>query len=244
MINFDDYVNENKTEHNKKWPYIPDHPYRILTVGGSGSEKTNILLNLIEKQPDIDKIYLHVKDPYEAKYRYLINKRKGVGIDNFNNTKGFIEHSNDMRNIYKNIDYYKNINYYNPDREKKILINFDMIGDIINNKMLNSIVTESFIRGRKLNIALVFIVQSYFKISKDVRLNTTHLFIAKIPNERELKQIATDHSSDIITKDLANIYGPCTVEPYLLFVTDTTLVLHNPLRFRKLFLEYNKNLDN
>ena len=119
-----------------------------------------------------------------------------------------------------------------------------MIGDMINNKKLNSIVTESFIRGRKLNIALVFIVQSYFKIPKDVRLNTTHFFIAKIPNERQLKQIATDHSSDIITKDLANIYGPCTVEPYLLFVTDTTLVLHNPLRFRKLFLEYNKNLDN
>ena len=245
MINFDDYVNENKTEHNKKWPYIPDHPYRILTVGGSGSEKTNILLNLIEKQPDIDKIYLHVKDSYEAKYQYLINKRKGVGIDNFNNTKGFIEHSNDMRNVYKNIDYYKNINYCNPNKENKILIIFDdMIGDMINNKKLNSIVTESFIRGRKLNIALVFIVQSYFKISKDVRLNTTHFFIAKIPNERELKQIATDHSSDIITKDLANIYGPCTVEPYLLFVTDTTLVSHNPLRFRKLFLEYNKNLDN
>ena len=217
MINFDNYVNKNKTEHNKKWPYIPDHLYRILIVGGSGSGKTNILLNLIEKQPDIDKIYLYVKDPYEAKYQYLINKSKGVGIDNFNNTKGSIEHSNDMRNIYKNIDYYKNINYYNPDREKKILINFDMIGDIINNKMLNSIVTESFIRGRKLNIALVFIVQSYFKIPKDVTLSTTHFFIAKTPNERELKQIATNHSSDISTKDLANIYGPCTVEPYLFF---------------------------
>ena len=74
MINFDNYVNENKTKHNKNWPYIPDHPYRILIIGGSGSGKTN-LLNLIEKQPDIDKIYLYAKDPYESKYQYLINTK-------------------------------------------------------------------------------------------------------------------------------------------------------------------------
>ena len=76
MINFDDQANENKIKHNKHWPYIPDHPYRILIIGGSGSGKTNLLLNLIENQPDIDKIYLYVKDPYEPKYQYLINKRK------------------------------------------------------------------------------------------------------------------------------------------------------------------------
>ena len=68
MINFDDYVNENKTEQNKKWPYTPDHPYRILIIGDSGSGKTNVLLNLIQNQPDIDKKYLYAKDPYEAKY--------------------------------------------------------------------------------------------------------------------------------------------------------------------------------
>ena len=68
MINFDDILNENKTMHNKNWPYILDHPYRILIVGGSGSGKTNSLLNLIENHPDIDKIYLYGKDPYEAKY--------------------------------------------------------------------------------------------------------------------------------------------------------------------------------
>ena len=71
----DDYVNENKTEHNKNWPYIPDHPYRILIIGGSGSGKTNLLLNLIENQPDIDKIYLYAKDPYESKYQYLIKEK-------------------------------------------------------------------------------------------------------------------------------------------------------------------------
>ena len=211
MINFDDYVNENRTEqemcsHNKNWPYIPDDPYRILIIGGSGSGKTNLLLNLIENQPDIDKIYLYAKDPYESKYQYLINKREGVGINHFNDPKTFIEYSNDMH-VYKNIDD------YNPDKENKILIVFDdMIADMIHNKKLNSIVTELFIRGRKLNISLVFITQSYFKVSKDVRLNTTHFFIAKIPIKRELEQIV--HSSDISNKDLINIFGKCASEPY------------------------------
>ena len=81
MINFDEYTNENKIEHNLKWPYIPDHPYRIVIIGGSGSGKTNALLNLINNQPDIDKIYLYAKDPYEAKCQYLIKKREKVGSD-------------------------------------------------------------------------------------------------------------------------------------------------------------------
>ena len=152
MINFDNYVSENKTEHNKNWPHIPDHPYWISIIGGSGSGKTNVLLNLIENQPDIDKIYLYAKDPYEAKYQYLINKREGVGIDHFNDPKAFVEYSNDMRDVYKNIDE------YNIDKEHKILIVFDdMIADIIKNKKLNSVATELFIRGRKLNISLALI---------------------------------------------------------------------------------------
>ena len=137
MINFDNYVNENKTKHNKNWPYIPDHPYRILIIGGSGSGKTNVLLNLIEKQPDIDKIYLYSKDLYKAKYQYLINRKEGVGIDHLNGPKAFIEYSNYMRDVYKNIDE------YNLDKDNKNLIVFDdMIADVINNKKLNSIVTE------------------------------------------------------------------------------------------------------
>ena len=88
MINFDDYTNENKTEHNSKWLYIPDHPYSLL--------------NLINNQPDIDKIYLYAKDPYETKYQYLINKREKVGLDHINDPKDFIEYSNDMQDVYKN----------------------------------------------------------------------------------------------------------------------------------------------
>ena len=117
----------------------------------------------------------------------------------------------------------------------KTLINtfHDMIADMINNKKLNSIVTELFIRDRKLNISLVFIMQSYFKVPKDVRLNTTHFFITKIPNKRELQQITLNHSSDISTKDFIDIYKKCTAEPYSFLVNVTTLASDMPLRFRK-----------
>ena len=164
MIDFDDYANENKIEHNSKWPYIPDYPYRILILGGSGSGKTNALSNLINNQPDIDKIYLYAKDPYEAEYQFLINKREKTGLLHFNDTQAFIEYSNDMQDICKTIDK------YNVDKEHKMLIAFgDMIPDMINNKKLNSVVTELFIRDRKLNFSIVFITQSYFQVLKNVR---------------------------------------------------------------------------
>ena len=116
-------------------------------------------------------------------------------------------------------DVYKNIEEYNLGKKSKVLIVFDdMIADMINNKKLNSIVTELFIRGRKLNISLVFITQSYFKVPKDVRLNSTHFFIMKIPNKRELQQIALSHSSDIEFKDFMKIYKKCTAEPYFFWL--------------------------
>ena len=102
MINFDDYAKE----HNLNWSYIPDHQYRILIRGGSGSGKTNALSNLINNQPDIDKIYLYAKDLYEAKYQFLINKRETTGLKHFNDPEAFIKYSNDMEDVYKNIDEY------------------------------------------------------------------------------------------------------------------------------------------
>ena len=138
-----------------------------------------------------------------------------------------MDYSNDMHDVYKNIDD------CNSDKETKILIVFDgMIADMNHNKKLNSIVTELFIRGRKLNISLVFITQSYFKVPKDVRLNTSHFLIAKIPNNGEIQQIAK-HSSDISNKDFVNIYRKCTDEPYSFLVNDTTFTSNNSLRFRK-----------
>ena len=116
MIKFDEYTNENRINHNPNWLYIPDHPYRILIIGGSWSGKTNALLNLINNQPDIDKIYLYAKDPYDGKYQFLIKRRANVGVKHFNDPKAFIEYSNDMQDVYKNI------NDYNPDKDNKILI--------------------------------------------------------------------------------------------------------------------------
>ena len=140
MINFDNYTNEKKTVQNSNWPYIPDHPYTILIAGGSGSGKTNALLNLINNQPDIDKIYLYAKDPYAVKYQYLINKHEKVGLDYFNDPKVFMEYSNDMHDVYNSIENYL------PNK-KKLLIDFDdMIADMINNKKLNPIATALFIR--------------------------------------------------------------------------------------------------
>ena len=148
MINFDNYTNENKTENNPKSPHIPDHPNRILVIGGSGSRKTNALLNLINNQSDIDKIYLYAKDPHEAKYQYLINRHEKVGIDQFSDPKAFMECSNDMQDVYKNIED------YNPNKKRKILIIFDhMIADMINNKKT----WGKKIRGRKLGISIAFI---------------------------------------------------------------------------------------
>ena len=191
--------------------------------------KNECIIKFNSSQIDIDKIYLYAKDPYEAKYQYLFNKREKVGFDHFDNHKPFIEYSNDMQDVYKNIDD------YNPIKKRKVLIVFDdVVADMINNNKLNPIVPELFIKGRKLNISIVFIMQSYFKVPKDVRLNSTHFFIMKIPNKRELQQIALNHSSDIDFKDFMKIYKKYTKEPYSFLVHDTTLPSDDPLRFRSL----------
>ena len=164
--------------------------------------------------------------------QYLINISEKVEIDHLNDPKAFIEYLNDMHNVYKNIDE------FNPDKDNKnVIVLDDMIAHMINNTKLNSIVTKLFIRGRKLNIYLLFITQSYFKVPKDVRLNTTHFFSEKIQNKRELQEIALNHSSDISTKDFIHICRKCTAEPYSFFDIDTTLASDNPLRFRKILFD-------
>ena len=166
-----------------------------MIIGGSGSGKTNTLLNLIKEQDSrdvIDKIYLYAKDLSEPKYEYLIKKREDAGIKHLNDPNAFIECSNTMDDVYENI------NNYNPSRKRKVLIVFDdMIADIMSNKKFQAIIKELFIRCRKLNISLVFITQSCFSVPKDVRLNSTHYLIMKINNKRELQNIAINHSADI-----------------------------------------------
>ena len=132
-------------------------------------------MNLINNQPDIDKIYLYAKDPYEAKYQYLINKRESTGLKHFNNPKGFIEYSNEIQDVYKNTE-------------------------------------ES--------------IKSYFKVPKEVRLNTTHSYLMKIPNKRELQQISLNHSSDIDFKDFMKIYKNI-LQNHSFLVNDTNLPSDN-----------------
>ena len=123
-------------------------------------------------QLGIDKIYLYAKNSYEAKYQCLINKRESTGLKHFIESEAFIEYSND------NDDIYKNIEEYNPNKRRKVLIVFDdMIPDMLSNKKFNPIATELFIRGRKLNISLVFITQSSFPVPKNIRKNSMHFLV-------------------------------------------------------------------
>ena len=160
MANFDSITNEN----NKKWPFIPDHLYKILMIGGSKSGKINTLINLINEKNKIDKIYLHTKDLSENEI--LIKKHKNAGIKYYNDPNVFIECSGMMHDIYENIDD------YNSNKKRKILIVFDdMIADIMTSKMFHAKIEELIEKCRKLNISLVFIAQSCFVFLKDVRLN-------------------------------------------------------------------------
>ena len=112
-----------------------------------------------------------------------------------------------------------------------------MITDMLSNKKLNPIVTGSFIRGRKLNISLVFITQSYFAVPKNIRLNSMHYLIMKIPHKQELQQITFNHLSDIDFRDFMNLYKKCTAKPLSFLVIDANLASDNPLRFRNNLLE-------
>ena len=232
MIILDNITNENNKKHNEKWQYIPDHPYKVLIIGGSGSGKTNALVNLINEQNDIDKIYLYARDLNETKYKILIKKHEDAGIKHLNDPNALIECSNTLDDVYENI------NNYTSSRNRKILIVFDdMIADIMTNKRFQSIIKELFIRCRNLNISLVFITQSYFSVPKDVRLNSAHYLMMKINNKMELQNIAINHSAVIDYKDFIKIYRECTREPYNFLTIDTALPASDPLRFRKKLFE-------
>ena len=154
-INLDDVLKEETKEHSN-WSQIPD-PYIILRIRGSASGKKNLL----SQQPNIGKVYLYAKDPYEVKYQFLIHNKQSTGLKHFNDFKAFIEYCNNMDDIYKNIEE------YSPNKKQKVLIVFnEMVSDMLSNRKLTQIGTELFIRGRKLNISLVSIKQSYLAVPK------------------------------------------------------------------------------
>ena len=198
MFNLDNITTKND---NKDWPY------RKLIIGPSRSGRTNYLLNSIKKDNNIiDKIHLYAKDLEKPKYQFFIEKREK--LKDLNNKNAFIEYSNNM------VDIYENIEDYNKNRKRKVLIAFnDMISHVMSDKKAQQVLKDLFIRCRKLSISLCFLTQSYFSVPKDVRLNCTHYIIFKLNNKRELKNIAINHSADIDYKDFVNIYRNCTKEP-------------------------------
>ena len=141
------------------------------------------MLNLVNHEADIGEIYLYAKDPYKAKYEFLFMKRESTCLKYLNDSKVFIEYSNDMDDICRNIEK------YNQNKIQKVLIAFDMIGHMFSNKKLNPIATELFFKGTKRNISLAFITQSYFAVLKNINLNLAHYFVMKIPNKREIHEI-------------------------------------------------------
>ena len=161
MLNLDNIVSNKKENKDNNWPFT------MLIIGPSGSGKTNTLLHLINDLHPIDKMYLYAKNIHEHKYEYLINKREQAGIKNLNDPHAFIEYSDDMDDVLDDI------NNYNKNRDKKVLIVFDdMIADIEYNKNFKRIIKELFYRARKINVSIVFIIQSYFSALKDARLNS------------------------------------------------------------------------
>ena len=173
MLNLDNVVSNKNENKNNNWPF------RMLIIGPSGSGKTNTLLHLINNFYPIDKIYLYAKNIHEPKYEYLINKREQAGIKNLNDPHAFIEYSDDMNDVLDDI------NNYNKNRDKKVLIFLDdMIADIEYNKNFKRLIKELFYRARKINVSIVFIIQSYFRALKDARVNSTHYILMKIGNKK------------------------------------------------------------
>ena len=227
MLNLDNIVKRNEENRDINWPF------RMLFIGPSVSDKTNALLHLIQNLNDtspVDKIYLYAKDLSEPKYEFLIKDRENAGIQHFNDPTAFIKYSNDMNDVFNNIDN------YNLGRRKRVLIVFDdMITDIMSDKKFKAIIKELFIRSRKSNISNVFITQSYFRTPKDARLNSMHYLLMKIRNKKELQNIGQDNSGDVDFKDFLKIYENCTSEPYSFMIIDTTLPGGDPMRFRRNF---------
>ena len=223
MLNLDNIVS-NETINNINWPF------RMLIIGPSGSSKTNVLLHLINNLNPIDKIYLYAKDLHEPKYEYLINRREQAGIKNLDDPKTFIEYSDNMNDVLDDV------NNYNKNRDKKVLIIFDdMIADIEYNEKFKKIIKELFFRARKINESIVFIMQSYFRVLKDARLNSMYYILMKIGNKKELKRIAEEESGNLDYKDFLKMYNYCTREPFSFMKIDARPTATTP--FKKNFDE-------
>ena len=202
-----------------------------MIIGPPGSGITNALLDLILQDNNIiDKINLYAKDLEEPKYQLLIKKREQAGIKDLNYSSAFMEQSNTMDNIYGFV------NDYNPKRKRSVLIVFDdLISHVMSDKKAQSVLKGPFIRYRKSNISFCFIIQSYFSVPKEVRLNSTPYLIFKVNDKRELQNIAINYSVDVDYKDFLKTCRNCTKEPYCFLSINTTLPANDFMKFRTKF---------
>ena len=175
---------------------------------------------------------MYAKDLKEPKYQLLINKREKAGINFNDDPAAFIEYSNSMDDILSSIED------YNKKRKRKVLIIFDdMISHVMSDKKFQQVLKDLFIRCRKLNISLCFLIQLYLSVSKDVRLNCTHYILFKLNSRRELQNIAFNHSADVEYKDFIIIYRYCAREPFNSLTIDTT-------KDKKFIKNFNETLQN
>ena len=169
---------------------------------------------------------MYAKGPYAAKYQFLINNQESTGLKHLNDSKPYNEYSNIWMIFIKIL----------KNTVKKFIVCDNMIDDILSNKKLSPLITKLFIRDRKLDISLIFIIHTYFAAPKDISVNSTHYFVKKTPNKL-LQQISFNHSSDIDFKDFMNLCKKCAAKLYSFLVIDGTLKLDNPSSFKKNLLE-------
>ena len=205
-------------------------------IGGSGSEKTNALFNLIKEQDDIDKTYLYAKDLSESRYELLIKKRKDAETKHLSDLNAFIECPNTMDDVYKNV------NDYNPNRKRKILIVFDdMFANIMTNKKCQAIIKEIFIRCRKLNISILFLKQFSLSVPKYLKLNSTTFLIMSISKKENCTRLQLI-ILQILTTNVSWRFTENAQENYILSLAiDTTLSASVSLIFRKNLFQSDKN---
>lgn len=220
VINFDNITNqfEDKTKHIENHFLAPQHPFRMGIIGGTGTGKTNILLNLLLKYIIFDKVYLYAKDLTEPKYIFMIEffeklrirlekKMKKKHKDKEVQVEPLLEIGNKIDDI---------INVDDLDKEKVNIIIFD---DFVTEKDQDKII-DLFIRGRKKNCSIFYLSQSYFSIPKNVRLQMNYFIIFNIPSRKELIELSKDHATDVEHKEFIKIYQECTREPYSFLFID------------------------
>lgn len=224
IVNFDDICTNDENKKEKKCCFMPNHPFRMLMCGGSGSGKTNVLINMITQFLDFDKIYIYTKHVDQDKYKWLKDFFDTLEAD------ADIKQSADLPIAVFQSHVSKMVPLDKLNKDKRNLIIFD---DLLLEKDQKPMI-EMYIRGRHKNASVIYLSQSYFSTPKDIRLNCTTFVIFDIPNNKTLNMILNDHCNEMDKDDFKHIFHEATREPYSFFYVDTT-EKNKCLRYRQGF---------